>query len=485
MIITNPEIKEKAAYFSGRTATVVGIGRSNIPLAEFLIACGASVTARDMKERSLLGEAADVLENMGVKLICGDGYLDGITEDYIFRAPIVRFDKSEFQAAVKRGSVLTSEMQLFFELCPCPIVGITGSDGKTTTTTLISMLLREHNRGHGNVWLGGNIGRPLLPDICEMTENDFAVVELSSFQLHTMTRSPDVAVVTNVTPNHLDVHLDMDEYIFAKSNIFAHQKSGSALILNDENGVTRSMAEKANDGVEVIMFNKETDWHFDGKAIYDGTAPVLERSRILLPGRHNLENYSAALAAVKAALNRSGMELKGGIVSNIAETFPGVEHRLEFVRELDGVRYYNGSIDSSPTRTLAALSAFTPESDTSESMTQKGCEPVKVIVICGGYDKHIPYEPLAPGLCRYAKCAVLTGATGPKIKAALDAYVRESGEVPPVVIENDSFEGAVDAARSAAKAGDIVLLSPASASFDRFKDFMERGRYFKELVNRF
>jgi len=430
LIITNPIIKEKAAYFGNRTATVVGIGRSNIPLAEFLIACGASVTARDMKERSLLGEAADVLENMGVKLICGDGYLDDITEDYIFRAPIVRFDKPEFQAAVKRGSVLTSEMQLFFELCPCPIVGITGSDGKTTTTTLISMLLREHNKGRGNVWLGGNIGRPLLPDICEMTESDFAVVELSSFQLHTMTRSPDVAVVTNVTPNHLDVHLDMDEYIFAKSNIFAHQKSGSALILNAENEVTRTMAAKANEGVEVIMFNSESGWHFDGKAIYDGRAPILERSRILLPGRHNLENYSAAMAAVRAALKRSGMELNSDIASNIAETFPGVEHRLEFVRELDGVRYYNGSIDSSPTRTLAALSAFTPE----------GAEPVKVIVICGGYDKHIPYEPLAPGLCRYAKCAVLTGATGPKIKAALDAYVKESGEEPPAVIESDTFE---------------------------------------------
>nr|MBQ4318273.1 UDP-N-acetylmuramoyl-L-alanine--D-glutamate ligase [Clostridia bacterium] len=463
--------------FKNKTATVVGIGRSNLPLTKFLIERGASVTARDRKERSALGEAADTLESMGVRLICGDAYLDNITEDYIFRAPGVRYDKPEFTAAVENGSKLTSEMQLFFELCPCPIVGITGSDGKTTTTTLISLFLKAINEGRGNVWLGGNIGRPLIGDLCDMKPDDFAVVELSSFQLHTMTSSPDVSVITNVTPNHLDYHLGMDEYIAAKANIYAHQKPGSMLILNALNAVTDSMAQKANDGVDVVMFNSESGYHFDDEGIYSPERKLVGISDIILPGRHNLENYSAALAAADAAAKLCGLTLGCDTIQRIASTFPGVEHRLEFVRELDGVKYYNGSIDSSPTRTLAALSAFTTDAQ----------NPVKLIVICGGYDKHIPYEPLAPGLCRYTKCVVLTGATGPKIKAALDAYTASSGlpdgETVPRVIEDDTFEGAVRAAHECARSGDIVLLSPASASFDRFKDFEERGRYFKQLVN--
>jgi len=468
-------IQQKTAYFDGRTATVVGIGRSNIPLADFLISAGAKVTARDRKPREELGEYADILENMGVTLICGHDYLENITEDYIFRAPGVRYDKPEFTQAVEKGSILTSEMQLFFELCPCTKVGITGSDGKTTTTTLISMLLSEHNKSKGRVWLGGNIGKPLLPDICEMTENDYAVIELSSFQLHTMTISPEVSVITNVTPNHLDYHTSMDEYTEAKANVFRYQKPGASLILNAENEVTSSMRSRANSDVKTVMFNSDTEdgWHFDEKKLYRGNSVILERSGILLPGRHNAENYSAALAAVSAALELHGLALDIDIVKNIAATFPGVEHRLEFVRELNGVRFYNGSIDSSPTRTLAALSAFTTDPDNT----------VKVVVICGGYDKHIPYEPLVPGLCRYTKTAVLTGATGPKIKAALDSYTPENGEVKPVVIEEDDFDSAVKAAYNAAQPGDIVLLSPASASFDRFRDFDHRGKHFKALVN--
>ncbi len=462
-------LSEKLKKFANHSATVVGIGRSNVPLAELLTAAGAKVTARDKKPRADLGDAADTLEALGVTLICGDDYLENITEDYIFRAPGVRYDKPEFLAAVANGSTLTSEMQLFFELCPCPIVGITGSDGKTTTTTLTSLMLGKLNADRGRVWLGGNIGKPLLPDIFSMTENDFAVVELSSFQLHTMTSSPNVSIITNITPNHLDYHTDMDEYIAAKANIFTHQKSGDTLILNAENPVTKSMQSSANHDVTVEFFNSQNSWHFDNAAIYDGTTAVLNTADILLPGRHNLENYTAAIAAVKAALKLAALTPDHDIIREIASTFPGVEHRLEFVRELDGVKYYNGSIDSSPTRTLAALSAFTQ----------------KIIVICGGYDKHIPYEPLAPGLCKYTKAVVLTGATGPKIKTALESYIAENNVTSPDVYTDDDFDSAVAKAREIARSGDIVLLSPASASFDRFKDFDARGKYFKSIVNSF
>ncbi len=449
------------------SATVVGIGRSNIPLAAFLTADGVRVTARDKKERSQLGEAADRLEEMGVALICGERYLDNITEEWIFRAPAVRFDKPEFIEAQKRGSYLTSEMALFFELCPATIVGITGSDGKTTTTTLISLFLQAEvkKRGRGAVYLGGNIGKPLLPDVRRMTKDDFAVVELSSFQLHTMRRSPDVSVVTNVTPNHLDYHLGMKEYIAAKKNIYLHQKPSSTVILNAKNDVTRAMAEDAP--ANVLFFNTDdgTGMHEENGVLCLGDRPMLKVSDILLPGRHNVENYMAAIAAYDAAV---GHTADPALIREIAASFPGVEHRLEFVREKDGVRYYNGSIDSSPTRTLAALSAFRQ----------------KVIVICGGYDKHIPYEPLAPGLCEHAKTVVLTGATGPKIDAALAAYVAGNRVASPAVLRAPDFDSAVAMAHDAAAPGDIVLLSPASASFDAFRDFEERGRHFKELVNK-
>ncbi len=466
------KLTEFKKYINGKTAAVVGIGISNTPLIDFLLSCGASVTARDMKDREKLGALADTLENKGVKLVLGEDYLENFTEDIIFKAPGIRCDKPQLVAAVERGSVLTSEMEVFFALCPCRIFAVTGSDGKTTSTTLTYKMLEREAQKRGSdsrVWVGGNIGKPLLPEIESIRENDFVVLELSSFQLHAMKCSPYAAAITNVSPNHLDWHTDMDEYTAAKRNVFGGDKT-QRVVLNYGSEPTREMASDANapvtffsgkcvpeDGYEAVFEKDGIIVHRDK----DGAlTDIIASAEIKIPGRHNVENYMTAISMTWGFVSVD-------TVREIATTFGGVEHRCEFVRELDGVKYYNSSIDSSPTRTEAALRAFTQ----------------KVIVICGGYDKNIPYAPLAKPLFECAKKVVLVGATAPKIKTALTEYDGYNGS--PEIIEADTFEGAVNAARASAQSGDIVVLSPASASFDMFKNFEERGNYFKEIVNGF
>lgn len=466
------KLTEFKKYINGKRAAVVGIGISNTPLIDFLLSCGASVTARDIKDREKLGNIVDKLENKGVKLILGDRYLDDFREDIIFKAPGIRGDIPQFKDAVGRGTVLTSEMEVFFELCPCRIFGITGSDGKTTTTTLTYKMLEleaEKNGSDTRIWVGGNIGKPLLPEIDSFRENDIAVVELSSFQLHMMKRSPFAAAITNVSPNHLNWHTDMDEYTASKENIFKNP-GNSRLVLNYDCALTREMAGMS--GAEVTYFSGRgvpeeglpAVYEREGVIVYRGADgsidEVLRTSDIKIPGRHNVENYMTAIALTRGFVSCE-------TVGKIAKNFGGVEHRCEFVREFDGVSYYNSSIDSSPTRTEAALRAFKE----------------KVIVICGGYDKNIPYEPLAKPLCECAKKVVLVGATASKIKAALLGYAGYNG--CPAIIEAGSFESAVLAAKNAALPGDKVILSPASASFDMFKNFEERGNCFKTLVRKF
>ncbi len=458
--------------------TVLGIGVSNRPLIEYLLRKGAFVTARDKKSFDELMPYSEELERKGVKLILGESYLDGIDEDMIFRAPGIRPDAGSIENAVKNGSVLTSEMELFFELSPTKIFAVTGSDGKTTTTTLTYKLLKEElsRSGKGRVFVGGNIGAPLLPHVEEMNEDDIAVVELSSFQLFTMKKSPDRAVITNVTPNHLDWHTDMDEYIEAKCNICRHFPI-SHLTVNGENGVTSEIGR--NSDIDTAFFSSRSTvfedithkkvkacaiYEKDGYITYSNgitEEKILKVDDILLPGRHNVENYMAAISITHGLVSKETIE-------HVAKTFKGVPHRLEFVRELCGVKYYNSSIDSSPTRTAAALSAL--------------CE--KPIIICGGYDKNIPFAPLAEALCQRAKKVILTGATAEKIMAALTACPNFDPDKLPVTVEKDFFR-AVDTARQSAEPGDTVLLSPACASFDSFTNFEERGNKFKETVNAF
>ena len=466
-MISIDTLKER---FSGKRVGVIGIGISNRPLVDLLTKAGAIVTARDKKPLADLGEIAESFSQKGVRLITGEGYLDGIDDEILFRTPGMRYDHPALSAAVAAGATLTSEMQLFFELCPAKIIGITGSDGKTTTTTLISEILKAEGK---RVFLGGNIGKPLLPDLFDMTSDDYCVIELSSFQLHTMTRSPDIAVITNLSPNHLDYHTDVYEYIEAKFNIFLHQKKGARVIVNayQRSDLDTILAERLNvienrsDDVTVFTGEKILEgnncvYEKDGM-IYHGSTPVLAVSDIKIPGRHNVENYMAAIGALWGIASIE-------TIQKIAREFGGVEHRIEYVREVNGAHYYNSSIDSSPTRTIAALNAFGEK---------------KLIVLLGGYDKKIPYEPLGAPLCQHAKTVILTGSTASAIQTALVNCDLYQEGAPEIFLAKDYAESVAIAHRIAQK-GDVILLSPASASFDAFRNFEERGRIFKDLVNK-
>ena len=283
---------------------------------------------------------------------------------------------------------------------------------------------------------------------------DYAVVELSSFQLMDMTQSPERAVVTNLAPNHLDVHKDMDEYVEAKKNIFHFQKSGDLLILNADNAIT---ADFLGNGITHFFSRQGKPSHVELKdgVIYRGGQSVLDSKDILLPGVHNIENYMAAIAAVEGLVEDE-------TIRYVAANFGGVEHRIELVRIKDGVRFYNDSIASSPSRTIAGLRSFRE----------------KVILIAGGYDKHIPYDVLGPEICQHVKKLFLCGATAGQIRAAVENCAGEK----PEMVDCGKFENAVRAAAAAAREGDVVLMSPASASFDEFKNFMVRGQFFKDIV---
>ncbi len=447
-----------------KKVSFIGLGRSHRELLPMFASKGAIVTLRDKRTREQIGEEADKLEALGIKLTLGENYLENLCEeDIILRTPGMNYFTPALQQARKSGAFVTSEMELFFDLCPCKIYAVTGSDGKTTTTTVISEFLKAQGF---SVFLGGNIGFPLLPRIEQIGPDDRAVVELSSFQLISMRKSPDVAVITNVAPNHLDVHKDMQEYIDAKRNIYLHQGGISRTVINADNEITASFLPEIRG--EAMQFSRRITPALGCYLAEDGTltmndrhsvTPVLHMDEIRIPGIHNVENYLAAISAVWGEVS------KENIVS-VAKNFGGVEHRIEFVRELDGVTWYNDSIASSPTRTIAGLNSFKQ----------------KLILIAGGYDKKIPFEPLAPKIIEKVKVLILMGVTAPKIEAAVTAC---KGYDPDklTILHVSSMQEAVQKAREVAEKGDIVSLSPACASFDLYPDFEARGRHFKELVN--
>ena len=443
---------------AGKNITVIGIGISNLPLIKYLVSLGANVTACDRRSAEDLGENYTELEKLGVKFNLGDGYLNNLSGDMIFKTPGMRYDVPELLKAKENGSIVTSEMEVFFEVCPSHIIAVTGSDGKTTTTTLIHKMMTD--AGY-KTWLGGNIGNPLLTDTEKMKENDWVILELSSFQLHTMRKSPEIAVITNISPNHLDMHKDYKEYIDAKKNIMLYQNEGDTLIVNADNQVTADIGKSANGAVKYFSRNGMADVYLDGNIIKRGIVEILNIKDIKIPGMHNVENYMAAIAAVSGLVSKE-------VIVNVAKTFGGVEHRIELVRTLDGVKYYNSSIDSSPNRTINTLRVF----------------PNKVIMIAGGKDKGIPYDEIGPALAEHVKVLILIGATSDKIQEALDAEINKTGNGKDIeVIRATSYEDAVNTARSKAHDGDVVLLSPASTSFDMVRNFEERGNLFKKIVN--
>lgn len=451
-------------WIKGKKIAFIGVGVTNTDCIRLFAQKGAAVSVLDRKSREQLGDLAAEFEEKGIRLMLGDGYLDHLDQyDAVLRAPGVYFHHPALERARRAGTVITSEMELFFRLCPCKTYGVTGSDGKTTTTTLIAEMLATSGK---RVHKGGNIGRALLPVIEQISPDDAAVVELSSFQLISMRQSPDVAVITNLAPNHLDVHKDMDEYIDSKKNLLLHQDGFSRSVLNWDNEITRGMAPLVRG--EGLFFSRQGQPEKGAFLREDGmlcmayggaVTPILPAAEIKLPGMHNVENFLAAYSALWG-------EVSPAVMAKTAREFGGVEHRMELVRELDGVKWYNDSIGTSPTRTIAGLKAFGQ----------------KILLIAGGYDKKIPYEPLASYLCQKVSHLILMGATGPKIRRALEECPAYDG-AHPALYEAGSMEEAVGLARKLARPGDIVALSPASASFDLYPNFEKRGDHFKALVS--
>ena len=446
------------SYFTGlqgKRIIVLGLGVSNRPLVRLMLKYGCTVIGCDRTPREKLDAEVLELEKLGCELRLGDTYLDNLTGDIVFRTPGMHPEKPELQALRAVGAAVTSEMEVFFTLCPCTTIAVTGSDGKTTTTTLIAEMLKAAGK---KVWLGGNIGTPLLPMLDEMRKDDFAVVELSSFQLMDMKHSSHIAVVTNLAPNHLDVHKDMEEYVEAKKNIFHFQGEKDTLILNLDNAITSTFTGNGKTRWFSRLGKTDNGICLDGDWIVRDGEKVLNTGDIVIPGVHNIENYMAAILAVEGLVDDE-------TIRHVARTFGGVEHRIELVRIKDGVKYYNDSIASSPSRTIAGLKSFTE----------------KVCLIAGGYDKHIPYDVLGPYICKHTKRVYLNGATGPQIRAAVE-QCPDYTPGNPLLIDCADFTDAVSKAATDAKEGDIVLMSPASAAFDQFKNFMVRGNYFKTLV---
>lgn len=447
----------------GKKIAFCGIGRSNLPLVSLFARYGADITVCDAKEKCAFDENVIAeIENNGATIRCGKGYLDNLDVDIIFRAPGMYYNLPVLQEFRKKGVVVTSEMEVFFDICPCKIYAITGTDGKTTTTTICAEVLEKSGK---KVYKGGNIGTPLLPLIENMNADEVCVVELSSFQLISMRKSPDVAAITNVYPDHLNVHKDMAEYIGAKVNILGHQNAFSRAVLNFDNEETKALSEYVRGKLYYFshLQKVESGSYLDDEgwlvfAENGKTERIVHKDEIKIPGMHNVENYLTAISILHGDVDNK-------YIAQVANTFGGVEHRIEFVRELDGVRYYNDSIATSPASVTAGLMAFGR----------------KVIIIAGGSDKQLDYSTLSGALNKYVKVLVLLGETADKIEKA----VREDKTYNPdeiKIVRTDILENAVAIARENAEAGDVISLSPASASFDKYKDFEERGRHFKKIV---
>ena len=450
-------IKDKKVYF-------VGIGVTNTDTIKMFLSRGIDVTACDKRSRDELGAVCNSLEKQGARLLLGEYYpTDFAGADILFRTPGMYFHQLQLEEFRKKGGILTSEMEVFFDLCPCPTFAVTGSDGKTTTTTLISEMLKaaEHT-----THIGGNIGKALLPIVGDIQPSDVVAVELSSFQLISMRPSPDISVITNITPNHLDVHSGMDEYVAAKGNILTHQNAFSRTVLGADNELSASFAPFVRG--ELMTFSLKGEVANGAFLDSDGNirvsrrgqigSPIMHRSEILLPGIHNIANY---LAAICATLDYADPQ----DIRKVATQFGGVEHRIEFVAEIDGVRWYNDSIATSPTRAIAGL----------------GCFEKKITLLAGGYDKNLSFDPLVPHIIEKVSMLILSGPTASKIEQAVTSAEQYSPGNPKILWA-DNLEQAVEIAKDNTKSGDIVSLSPACASFDAYPNFEARGRHFKELI---
>jgi len=465
MSYQNEKLQEFEQYITEKKVAIIGLGISNIPLLDYFYGLHCKVSIFDKREEEKLDkQAVEKIQNYAFELYTGpDAMKHLVGFDIIFRSPSCRPDTLEIVKELERGAILTSEIEMLMQTCPCPVIGITGSDGKTTTTNLVYHILKE--KGY-HCYLGGNIGIPLFTKVKEMRPEDIVVLELSSFQLMDMQVSPHISVITNISPNHLDIHKSYEEYIDAKKNIFKYQNENDILVINYDNTITRDF--KAETKGKVVYFSRKQK--LDDGVICDGgiikscedkvRRHILNTKDILLRGVHNHENICAAIAAT-ASLVEPEVQLEA------IKKFKGVEHRLEFVRELEKVKWYNDSIGTSPTRTIAGLNSFSE----------------KIVLIAGGYDKHLDYTPIAKPIVANVSKLILMGATAPKIEEAVTQELEMQGKELPIYHCN-TLQETVEKAYEIANSDEIVLFSPASASFDMFKNFEERGEMFKELVQK-
>jgi UDP-N-acetylmuramoylalanine--D-glutamate ligase len=459
-------IQSDLSHWKNRDVAVLGLGISNIPLVKFLKRHGANIVACDQKDADSLGERYLKLKELDVSFSLGRNYLSILKEqrfDYVFRSPGLRPDLNEIEIARNNGARITSEIELVFEMAPCDIIGITGSDGKTTTTTMTALMIEKSGM---IVHIGGNIGKPLINEVETYLPEDKIVLELSSFQLIHMDRSPRYSLITNLSPNHLDYHKDYKEYVDSKFNIFLNQDHSDCIIINEDDTESKIILEKAKSNVLSFSMNKQVDFgaYLDNESLYlkdeKGLHLICHVNEVKLLGRHNIENILAAATLASSA----GADINS--IRYVAKTFAGVPHRLEFIREVEGVKYFNDSIASSPTRAIAALKSFDNN----------------IVLIAGGSDKYISFDELGDYIVKKAKSLILLGQTSDKIRESVTkAMVKNNKQIE--VIQTISLEEAVFAAKRVAKAGDNVLLSPACASFDMFNNFEQRGMMFKELVN--
>ena len=464
MSYINKELIELNNYLKNRKVAIIGLGVSNLPLLDYMHNVGAKVTVFDNRIiEDIPKDTMKKITDYAMEFSLGPNNLSKLEGfDIIFRSPSCLPTVPELQKEVERGAILTSEIEMLMKLCPGKVIGVTGSDGKTTTTTLIYEILKANGY---NCYLGGNIGTPLFTKLNEMTPDDIIVLELSSFQLMGMEISPSISVITNISPNHLNVHSSYEEYIDAKKNIFKYQDKDGIIVLNYDNAITKAAAKEANG--KVVFFSSKTKLEdgiiLDGDIIKECKDKlrrhILSTNTVALRGTHNYENICAAIAATSSLV-----EVEDAVKA--VQEFKGVQHRLEFIREIDGVKWYNDSIGTSPTRTIAGLHSFDE----------------RIVLIAGGYDKHLDYTPIAKPILEKVDSLILIGDTAPKIFDAVKNEAEKQGKDIKIYM-CDEFKNTVLVAKKVAKPGQIVLFSPASASFDLFRNFEERGNKFKELVN--
>ena len=465
MSFVNKKLEEFNEYIRFRKVAVIGLGVSNLPLLEYLYEKKAQVTVFDERTMDEIpSETINKINTYEFSYSFGKNCLEKLNGfNIIFRSPSCLPTRAELQKEADRGAIVTTEVEMLMEMCPCKIVGVTGSDGKTTTTSLINAILKK--AGY-KTFLGGNIGTPLFTKLPEMEPNDIVVLELSSFQLMNMHISPDIAVITNITPNHLNIHKDYQEYIDAKKCIFKNQNEKGILILNYDNDITRECAKEANGNVVFFSSKVKLDNGFivDGEIIKECTDKVrkhiLNTDEVILRGNHNFQNIATALAATKTLVDID-------IAVRAIKEFKPVEHRIEFVKEINGVKWYNDSASSSPTRTISGINAFKEN----------------IILIAGGYDKNLEYAPLAKPVVDKVSTLILIGQTAEKIYDVVKNESEKENKKVNIYM-CDTLEQTIEIAKKSAKKGDVVLFSPASASFDMFKNFADRGHKFKDLVNK-